>query len=251
MRLKYILQYSVFGVLLMLLWEYFGSNHQSVRFLISSPSLIASYFLDNSGSLWLATLTTFYEASFGLALATLFSFTVMIFCFLFPPLMRFLIPLMITSQVIPVIVLAPFFILWLGIGVESKIAMAAVISFFPIFINFSQGYKAIDEEIHDLLNIYGSKKIFRVLKVYFPLSTPSIMAGLKVSATLAVIGAIVAEFTGAKVGLGKNLFLSAIRLEPDLLMASLICSSLLGGVLYLFIVLIEKFVGSWYVKMRM
>lgn len=226
-------------------WQYFGSTNQTVRLLLSSPSLVVGYFSENYTSLLHATQTTLIEAVAGLLIATAFSFVVMILCFYKPKLMDFVLPIMITSQVIPLIVLAPFFIILLGIGLSSKIAMAALMCFFPIFVNFAQGYKAIGQNIHELMHIYNANTATRIRQVYFPLSTPSIMAGLKISATLAIIGAIVAEFTGAEKGLGKNLFLSAIRLEPELMMSSLILSALLGALLFGSIIIIEKRLTGW------
>jgi NitT/TauT family transport system permease protein len=214
--------------------------------LVSSPSLIVEYFINNIESMLNATYVTLLEAVIGLLIATLFSFLMMLVCFYVPKFMEFILPIMITSQVIPLIVLAPFFIILMGIGIESKIAMAAIISFFPIFVNFAQGYKSINSRIHEFMDIQNASLFFRVKRVYFPLSMPSIMAGLKVSATLAVIGAIVAEFVGAPIGLGKNMFLAAKRLEPELMMASLILSTSIGLCLYLSIQLIENKFGKWY-----
>jgi NitT/TauT family transport system permease protein len=227
-------------------WEFSARQYSTLRLLVSSPSLIAAYMKENAGTLLLDTGTTLWEAFCGLSIAVSAALSLMILCFWKPFLSRFLLPVMITSQVIPVIVLAPFFVILLGSGVSSKIAMAAVISFFPVFINFSQGYKAIPRSIHELYLINNASLAYRIKKVYFPLSTPSIMAGLKISATLASIGAIVAEFTGSDNGLGRNLFLSAIRLEPELMMCSLVLSAIIGGLLYLFIGLIERRVGKWY-----
>lgn len=238
--------YILLSVLLLAAWQYFGSTSQTVRLLLSSPSLVANYFGQNHSALLLATQTTLIEAVAGLLIATVFSFGVMILCFYFPKLMDFVLPIMITSQVIPLIVLAPFFIILMGIGLGSKIAMAALMCFFPIFVNFAQGYKAISQNIHELMHIYNAGTWTRVKQVYFPLAMPSIMAGLKISATLAVIGAIVAEFTGAEMGLGKNLFISAIRLEPDLMMTSLILSTIIGLGLFFSIKLLEKKFGQWY-----
>lgn len=99
-----------------------------------------------------------------------------------------------------------------------------------------------------MMFIYGATTTQKIRHMYFPLALPNIMSGLKIATTLAVIGAIVAEFNGADVGLGKNLFLAAKRLEPELMMTSLILSSLLGGGLYISIVLIEKKIGKWYLK---
>lgn len=232
--------YISLSIALLVAWEYFGRTNQTSRLLLSSPSLVLEYFGQNSDDLLMATSTTLIEAFFGLLIATVFSFSMMIFCFYFPKLMDFVLPIMITSQVIPLIVLAPFFIILMGIGISSKIAMAALMCFFPIFVNFAQGYKAISQNIHDLMHIYNASVWLRIKQVYFPLSMPSIMAGLKISATLAVIGAIVAEFAGAQVGLGKNLYISAIRLEPELMMSSLILATLLGFMFYGSIVLINK-----------
>ena len=237
--------YILLSIALFMAWEYFGSNNQTARLLLSSPSLIAKYFSENTLILMQATQVTLIEAVAGLLIATVFSFGMMILCFYFPKLMDFVLPIMVTSQVIPLIVLAPFFIILMGIGLGSKIAMAALMCFFPIFVNFAQGYKAISPNIHELMHIYNASALTRIRKVYFPLSMPSIMAGLKISATLAVIGAIVAEFNGAEMGLGKNLFLAAKRLEPDLMMTSLILSTLLGGLFFGTIYILEKKLIKW------
>lgn len=244
--MKRKLIYLLLSIVLLILWQYFGSHNQTVRLFISSPSLVTEYFFANYNELLIATFTTLLEAVLGLAIATCFSFGMMTLCFYKPKFMDFILPVMITSQVVPVIVLAPFFIILLGLGISSKIAMAAVISFFPVFVNFAQGYKAISTNIHEMMSIYEAPLSFRIKNIYFPLALPSIMAGLKVSATLAVIGAIVAEFTGAETGLGKNLFISAIRLEPDLMMTSLILSTVIGFGLFTTVKLIEKKFGRWY-----
>lgn len=242
------LKYLLLGVALIILWEYFASASGTVRLYISSPSLVIGYFLENWVVLIRALLITSVEAIVGLVLATVLSFAIMCLGFAKPKFLEFLLPIMVTSQVIPLIVLAPFFILLFGLGMTSKIMMAAAISFFAIFINFNQGYRTISLNIHELMLIYNAPLAFRIMKVYFPLSMPSIMAGLKVSATLAVIGAIVAEFTGAKIGIGKNLFVSAIRLEPDMMMTSLILAALLGLLLYGIINYIDRKYGYWYQK---
>jgi len=224
--------YFALIVLLIAVWQYFGSTNQTVRLLLSSPSLVLQYFYENHTALLNATKITLIEAIAGLVIAATFSFGMMILCFHLPKMMEFVLPIMIISQVIPLIVLAPFFIILMGIGIWSKVTMAALMCFFPIFVNFAQGYKAISTNIHELMLIYNTDTWTRIKNVYFPLSMPSILAGLRISATLAVIGAIVAEFTGAEVGLGRNLYISALRLEPEMMMSSLILAALLGLVLY-------------------
>lgn len=240
--------YLVLIIITIFAWEYFSSNNNNVRLFISSPTLILEYFIQNRVDLMVAFFTTFIEAFLGLLLAVVLSFSLMFLCFHSPRFLNFIMPPMILSQVVPVIVLAPFFIIFFGVGVTSKIIMATVISFFPIFINFYQGYKSIPKNINELFFVYKASKNFMIDNVYLPLSMPSIVAGLKISSTLAVLGAIVAEFTGSKVGVGKNLFVSSIRLQPDLMMTSLILAGLIGFIMYSIILVIENRYGYWYKK---
>jgi NitT/TauT family transport system permease protein len=237
--------YILLSIILVALWQYAGSSNQTARLLLSSPSLIVQYFSENTSELLLATKTTLIEATTGLLIASIFSFGMMILCFYIPKLMDFIMPIMIVSQVIPLIVLAPFFIILLGIGISSKIAMAALISFFPIFINFGQGYKSISQNTHDLSFVLNTSKSFRIKHIYFPLALPNIITGLKISSSLSIIGAIVAEFSGAEIGLGKNLYISAIRLEPDLMMTSLLLSIIIGLMFYSLFLLLEKKLLRW------
>ena len=239
--------YLLFFVTIIIIWEIYSLSGQ-IKLFISSPSMIFSYFLNNHMILFKAVLATLYEASMGLLIAVTFSFTIMIICFLIPKVMEFILPLMIISQVIPLITLAPLFILLFGIGFKSKIIMAALICFFPVFINFANGVKIIPKNINELMFVYNASKIDLIRRVYFPLSLPHIISGLKVAATLSAIGAIVAEFNGANVGLGRNLFIAAKRIEPELMMTSLLLSAILGGFLYFIIYLIELKFGKWYLN---
>lgn len=239
--------YLVLVIILLWGWEISSSN-QNLKLLISSPSNIYEFFIININKLLLSSLATLYEATLGLIIAICFSFLIMILCFYFSKLMEFILPIMITSQVIPLITLAPLFILLFGIGFKSKIMMSALICFFPIFINFANGIKLIPKNINELMFVFNATKTQMIRKVFFPLSLPHIISGLKIASTLSVIGAIVAEFNGAEIGLGKNLFIAAKRIEPELMMSSLFLSAFLGAFLYLLIVLIELKFGKWYIK---
>src|SRR5688572_26820139 len=106
--MKRKLLYMILGLAILTLWQYFGSTSQTVRLLLSSPTNVAAYFIENAPDLLLATWTTSDEAAAGLAIATVFSFAAMTVCFYRPSLMDFLLPIMVTSQIIPLIVLAPF-----------------------------------------------------------------------------------------------------------------------------------------------
>jgi len=229
------------------LWQAIGTNARAAL-LISSPSRVCRYFISNQGDLIDDLAQTSIEALLGIILATTISFAIMLVCFYWPRLLATILPVTALSQVIPLITLAPLFILLFGIGTLSKLMMAALICFFPIFVGFAAGVRQISDEVLTVLYVYGATVWQRIRWAYLPQSLPHLMAGLKVASTLAVIGAIVAEFNGADIGLGKNLFLAAKKLEPELMMSSLILSSVLGGALFAGTVVIEWSFGKWYMK---
>jgi NitT/TauT family transport system permease protein len=246
--MKRSVAYTVVLIIMIAAWEYFGQRYPTVRLMTSTPSHILTYFQTNWAALLEAFATTGMEAVIGLMIAFVLAIALVVLCMRYPKLFDALLPIMVTSQVTPMIVLAPFFVILMGIGISSKITLAAIMCFFPVFISSYQGFRTLKPSIHELGDVYNAGHWFRIRRIYLPLVMPQMMAGLRVSATLSVIAAIVVEFTAAQVGLGKNLFISAIRLEPDLMMSSLFLSILLGGILYGAIVLIEKRWGGWYLS---
>jgi NitT/TauT family transport system permease protein len=216
--------------------------------LLSTPTLCVEYFNENSSLLLSAIWTTFSEAFLGLLVAIILAFSLMILCFYNSKFYKFILPIILGSQVIPIIVLAPFFIILLGLGLGSKVLMAALISFYPIFLNFSTGYNAIKESTHELMKIYKAKTKFKIFKIYFPLALPNIFAGIKVAVTLSVIGAIVAEMAGSEKGIGLNLLKTTFRTEPELMVWSILGSAIIGVVLFGIVTLLEKKIGFWYIN---
>lgn len=232
------------------LWQYAGDHSQTFRLLLSTPTRSIAYARTHGDNLLEDVWTTGVESALGLLLAIAFSMTLMIFCLYFPRLLSWLFPVMVTSQVIPLVTLAPLFILFFGLGIPAKIAMASLLCFFPTFVGFARGVSSIDVGTQELVRLYAATKTFRVFRVVLPMSIPYLMTGIRVSATLSVIGAIVGEFNGADRGLGRNLFLAAKRLEPELTICSLAFSAGLGGLLYVSVLAAERWVAPWHVANR-
>ena len=138
------------------LWQYLASGSAGVRLLLSKPSLIVANFENNTSDLLKATWVTFTEAFWGLVIAAAVSFGLMIICFYSPGLMRVVLSVVLASQVIPLITLAPLFILLFGLGITAKVMMAALICFFPVFLNFAAGVKQIGSNVHEMLFIYNA-----------------------------------------------------------------------------------------------
>jgi NitT/TauT family transport system permease protein len=147
----------------------------------------------------------------------------------------------VASQAIPLIAIAPIVHLWLP-GIEGIIGMAALIAFFPITIAFRIGLASAPEGETQIFRMHGGGWAVRMRKLQLPRSLSHVFAGLRVAAPLSVIGSIVAEFTGTDRGLGRNLLRAAKTLEPELMVASLILSTLLGIAFYGGILLLERIV---------
>jgi NitT/TauT family transport system permease protein len=245
-KVRYII-YLVSAILIVFFWE-IASQFSNSELFISSPSRMMAFWSEHYAELLTATLYTFSESILGLSIAVTFSFLLMILCLFNNKLYDLIMPVIVSSQVIPLIVLAPLFIIIFGSGIISKVLMASILSFFPIFINFGTGIKTISPDLIDIMRVFHASKRQLIFKVYFPLSLPYIISGMKMAATLSVIGAIVAEMSGAEIGLGKNLFLSVIRLEPELMMNSLLLSAVIGLLIFSMVILYERVRGKWYLN---
>jgi NitT/TauT family transport system permease protein len=233
-------------IIFLIIWEMSAYYSKNLNFFFSSPSASFEYASTNFKNLINSTLVTSIEAISGLLLAIAFNFLIMFFCLLYPHILKIILPIFVASQILPIITLAPFFILLFGMGLMSKIAMVVLMCFFPIFINFSAGVNSISLNTKELLYVYNAGKMFRIFKIIIPLSTPYIFTGLKVGTTMAIMGAIVAEFVGAQDGLGKNLYLAPKYSQPELMICSVVLITLLGWLLFKSIELTEKKFGKWY-----
>jgi len=154
-------------------------------------------------------------------------------------------PYVVAFQVMPKVVLAPIFITWFGFGMESKIVMAIAISFFPVVINTVVGLESVEENASLLMRSLVASRRQVFWKLAWPTALPSIFAGLKTSLTLALIGALVAEFVTAKEGLGTLITTFSFELKVYLVFAVIIVVSVLGLVLYGIMEYVDRKVVFW------
>ncbi len=141
--------------------------------------------------------------------------------------------------------IAPLLIVWFGNGIAPKIIVSAIITFFPVVVNMTKGLNRIDKDAFDIFNSLSATKLQVFLKLRLINSLPYLFAALKMSATLSVTGAIVGEFSGSDKGLGFFILISSHRLETVDMFVGIILSSLLGILLFYFIVILEKFFIPW------
>lgn len=154
-------------------------------------------------------------------------------------------PYTIALKGIPLVALAPLVVLWCGTGLLSEILLAAIISFFPILVNTVNGLRSVESEALELMATFSASKIQVFQKVRLPTALSSLLAGMKVSSTFAVIGAVVAELVGSQQGIGYVIKSSSYYLETDLTFAAIIITALISLIFFWAIELLEHKLIFW------
>ncbi|MEP9380442.1 ABC transporter permease [Aquabacter sp. CN5-332] len=159
-------------------------------------------------------------------------------------------PLLVFSQSIPKIAIAPLFVVWFGFGIFPKVISAFLLGFFPVVVSAVQGFKSVDPDLLDLARAMEAKRFQTFRMVSLPFATPAIFAGLKVSVTLAVVGAVVGEFVGSNSGIGFVLQRSIGNFELPMMFAALVVLSLIGVILFWLVDVIERVAIPWHASQR-
>lgn len=164
---------------------------------------------------------------------------------------RFVLPLIVFSQVVPKIAVAPLLIIWFGFSPKSRVIVAFLICFFPVLIGTVTGLKSVEAELLDLTRQLRATRWQTFWMVSFPSALPHVFAGLKVAITLAVVGAIVAEWVGSDTGLGYMLLVANGNFDVVLSFAVLVLLTLLGVLLFAAVELAERLLLPWHVSRRL
>jgi NitT/TauT family transport system permease protein len=175
---------------------------------------------------------TFVETIAGLVLAIIFSFLLGLSFYFFSWVEDGLMPYAVALKSVPVVAMAPLLVIWTGNGIAGKITLAAIVSFFPLLIGFRDGLHAKSLELDHVARVWSTSKRRTLLYMDLPLSLPSVMSALKVAAPLSLVGAVVAEFSGANSGLGHLVIVAAYRADVALLFGAVIIVSLFGIALF-------------------
>jgi len=228
----------VLGVLV--IWEAATRMLEVPAFLLPPPSAIAVSFIANAPLLLFHGWITTAEILLGFALSIVVGIPLALAIFLWPTFSRSVLPLLVSSQAMPKVAVAPLLLVWFGFGLMPKVLIAFLIAFFPIVINTAVGLASIEPEKIDLARSMGFGSVATFFKVRLPNALPSIFGGLKISITLAVVGAVVGEFVGGDAGLGYLLMVANGSMDTALLFAGLVALTVLGVVLFLLIEIAER-----------
>jgi NitT/TauT family transport system permease protein len=214
--------------------------------ILPSPVSIAKYIFEHYDILLMHAVPTTLESAAGFLIATLLGVALAITITYSQIARESLYPNLIFFQLIPKIALAPLFIIWLGIGPQSRIAFAVFIAFFPIVISTAAGFSNVDKSMLRLCRALTANEWQIFTSVRFPAALPYIFSGMKIAITLAIIGVIIGEFITAQAGLGYLIIFATARADTEISMAAIVVLCICGLLLYGLVALAESIADRFY-----
>lgn len=228
-------------------WHLLTHYGKIPNFILPSPLSVWTRFIKtvNDGSLPYHTGITLSEIVLGLLTGVLFATIVGYILAKSRSLERVLSPYLVASQAIPVVAIAPLLVIWLGDGILSKVVICALIVFFPVLVNTIVGVRAVPTALYDLMNSLHATRSQILWKVEVPASLPVFLGGLRIGATLSVIGAIVGELVSAEKGLGFLLQLGDFQYDTPMVFVAMFMLIALALILYGIVTLLERKFLKW------
>ena len=225
---------------LLAIWEAATRAFDVPAFLLPAPSAVLGSMRANAGLLLGNGWVTAVEILLGFLLSIVVGIPLALAIFLWPPFARSVLPLLVSSQAMPKVAVAPLLLVWFGFGYLPKVLIAFLIAFFPVVINTAVGLAAIEPEKIYLARSMGFGAVDTFFKIRLPTALPAIFGGLKISITLAVVGAVVGEFVGGDAGLGYLLMVANGSMDTQLLFAGIVGLTILGVAFYLLVEFAER-----------
>jgi putative hydroxymethylpyrimidine transport system permease protein len=228
------------------IWELYVDLHGGTFSLIlPAPHQVAHSLWVDRGLLWSNFLVTAQEVLLGVIVAGGVGFLLAVAIHFSATLRRATYPLLVASQAVPVVILAPVLALWLGFGLLPKLAVIALVSFFPIVVTTTAGLAAVDPDLLKLMRTFDASRMRTFWHVELPSALPGLFTGMKVAAAVSVIGAVFAEWNGANSGLGYVILQSLPQLLAARGMAAVVILSLFAILLFGLLSLAERLALPW------
>lgn len=242
----------LFGVTVLVLWEGVVRGFGVQPVILPAPSLIGAKIAGSLDVLWADFVQTVVKGALsGFIIGVAAAFVVAIAIDRVPLLQRGLLPIGNFVAALPIVGLAPILVMWFGFDWQSKAAVVVVMVFFPVLVNLVAGLQASERMQRDLMATWGASYGQTLVKLRLPAAMPFFFNGLKIATTLALIGAIVAEFFGSPiVGMGFRISTEVGRLGLDMVWAEIAVAALAGSVFYGAVTVVERWVTFWHPSQR-
>src|SRR5438874_5577488 len=240
----------LFIVGLFVLWEVVIDLFRIPPYLIPAPLAVVKQLIAEWPRLLAESAVTTYATLGGFALSIAFGIPIAVWIAYSRTVESYVYPLLVFSQSVPKIAIAPLFVVWFGFGIIPKIIAAFMLGFFPVVVSTVAGFKSVDPDMLDLARSMKASRWQTFVHISLPNAVLSIFAGLKVSVTLAVVGAVVGEFVGSNSGIGYLLQIANGNFDLPLMFAALTVLSLIGVLLFAAVDLVERFTIPWHASHR-
>ena len=232
------------------LWELYSRNSSIGDTVLPPVSRVIQAGWADRESLWANTVPTLREVLIGFLVSVLFAFLISVSLDVSPKANRAVMPLLIGSQTVPLIVLAPLFVIWFGFGFFPKILLVTLVTFFPVVVGLVDGYASSERDAVTLLRTMGAKTFLVFRLVRLPSALPGFFTGLRIGITYAVVAAIFAEYAGAVDGLGVYIQGASGSFRTDLVLAGVLVAATVTLILYGLTVVLQRLTIPWYAAAR-
>ncbi len=232
-------------LLLLALWQIYVEVSGISPVTLPSPWRVAREGVEHAGALRDAARVTLTETAAGLAVSITLALALGMIIEFSPALRRALYPLLVASQTLPIVAIAPLLIIWFGFGLTPKILLVTLYTVFPVVVGFTAGLARTEREARDLLRSFGATRWQQFRYVQWPAALPSLFTGLRIGVTYAMVGAIVGEWVGAVEGLGLSIQVWKNAFRTDLVFAAIAVTAVLSYALFLSVTLAERWLAPW------
>jgi NitT/TauT family transport system permease protein len=242
---KQYLHAALLGISIVAVWQLvvwiFGYPH----YILPGPGEVVRDILSDPWLLMRQLLVTIFEALLGFLIANATAIAIAVLIVFVPYLNEAVMPIAIAFKTTPIVAMAPLLLLWFGTGITPKVVASCLICFFPALVNSVKGLHALQEGEADLFRVYGASKLQMLLKLRFQRAAPFVFSALKISASLAIVGAIIGEFVGANKGIGYEILVSSYHLTTVRMFSAMVYTAAAGVVAYSIIAALEGRVVFW------
>jgi ABC-type nitrate/sulfonate/bicarbonate transport system permease component len=233
---------------LLALWQWYAGQPSIDPQLLPTPVAVWKALVSDRTLLWHHTLVTLYETLVGFGAALTIGILLAAVIDFSPWLRRALYPLLVTSQTIPIITLAPLVVLWYGFGLTSKVIVITLVCLFPIVVALADGLRSADPELLKLFRAFGAGRLRIFWSVRLPGALPALFSGIRIAVAYSIIGAIFGEYVAASEGLGFFIQLEFHAFATAAVMATIVVSAALSIFLFLVVAVIERLALPWYYR---
>lgn len=238
--LRRVLPAVCIAAALLALWELYCARADVSPLILPAPSDVARAFAVNRAEILGHAASTLSVAALGFSMSVAFAFLASVALHFVPPLERGLMPLFVVSQTVPLIALAPLMILWFGFGLLPKMVLVILVTFFPMLVSLLSGYARAGQDHLDLLASMGAGRTTQFRRARLPAARAAFFAGLRISATYAIVATIFAEYAGARRGIGIFILSAKNNFRADLVLAAVVVSAALTLMLLGMVRLVER-----------